>query len=191
MANEKLTAIRVAHPFVSPIADDDLFYTVQDTGTTPAERAITGAELKEEIRSNPIAILGRTAVQSIPDSSNTAIVWDSELSDLNTMHSLGTNPSRITVPIDGIYLITAGIFFAGDATGIRSIKIYQGGNVKKVMDKPVPSTGGDYLEVTSILTASANDYFEIYVWQAAGHALDAGGVSLYLNQFSVALLRQT
>jgi len=47
MANQKLTAIRVAKPYVAPIADADLFYTVQDTGTTPEDRAITGLELRQ------------------------------------------------------------------------------------------------------------------------------------------------
>jgi hypothetical protein len=46
MADEKLTAILATSPFVPPLADTDLFYCVQDVGSTPDERAITGAQLK-------------------------------------------------------------------------------------------------------------------------------------------------
>jgi len=49
LADQKLTAIRVANPFVSPLKDDDLLYIVQDTGTTPQERAITGLELSGDL----------------------------------------------------------------------------------------------------------------------------------------------
>jgi hypothetical protein len=45
MADEKLTQIRVSAPFQTPLADDDLLYIVQNTGTSPEGRAITGDEL--------------------------------------------------------------------------------------------------------------------------------------------------
>jgi hypothetical protein len=46
MTNEKLTAIRTASPYVSPLADTDLLYLVQDVGAVPDERGITGLELR-------------------------------------------------------------------------------------------------------------------------------------------------
>jgi len=49
MADEKLTEVRVSSPFVSPLADADLFYVVQDTGATPDERAMTASELRDEL----------------------------------------------------------------------------------------------------------------------------------------------
>jgi hypothetical protein len=49
MADEKLTAIRTSSPFVSPLAAADLIYLVQDTATTPDQRAITASELSDEL----------------------------------------------------------------------------------------------------------------------------------------------
>lgn len=50
MADQKLTAVRSTSPFVSPLAAADLIYLVQDTGSTPDERAMTAAELATELR---------------------------------------------------------------------------------------------------------------------------------------------
>jgi hypothetical protein len=49
LADEKLTAIRTSSPFATPLAAADLFYLVQDTATTPDERAITASELSDEL----------------------------------------------------------------------------------------------------------------------------------------------
>ena len=49
MANQKLTAVRAATPFVTPLVAADQFYLVQDTATTPEGRAITASELKDEL----------------------------------------------------------------------------------------------------------------------------------------------
>jgi hypothetical protein len=59
MANQKLTEIRAASPYAAPLAADDLLYVVQDTGTTPDERAITGTELRAAILNYPASILQR------------------------------------------------------------------------------------------------------------------------------------
>lgn len=70
MADEKLTAVRVSNPFVSPIASGDLFYMVQDTGTTPEERAITGNELRNELGYPTKHISGFTYSNNGTDATN-------------------------------------------------------------------------------------------------------------------------
>ena len=49
MADEYLTEVRVSSPFVSPLADADLIYLVQDTASTADERAMTASELRDEL----------------------------------------------------------------------------------------------------------------------------------------------
>lgn len=49
--SDKLTALRVSKPFVSPLADDDLFLIGQGNPGSPESRAMTGQELADELRS--------------------------------------------------------------------------------------------------------------------------------------------
>jgi hypothetical protein len=46
MTDAKLTELRSTSPYVAPLADTDLMYLVQDVGSAPDERVMSGAELK-------------------------------------------------------------------------------------------------------------------------------------------------
>jgi hypothetical protein len=55
MADEKLTQVRTSTPYQSPLDGDDLFYVVQDTGSSPEGRAMTSTELVTAIRAAILA----------------------------------------------------------------------------------------------------------------------------------------
>ena len=70
----------------------------------------------------PTARVRRTTGQSIPDSTTTAIAFTTETwKTVASMHSNSVNNSRLTAPIDGVYLITASVLWQGSTVGRRTI----------------------------------------------------------------------
>jgi hypothetical protein len=69
------------------------------------------------------AILRRAANQSINASAWTAISWDTEDRDGDGLHSLVTNPTRLTIPADwptGLWAVTVSVVWAA-TTGSRRL----------------------------------------------------------------------
>jgi len=89
MADQKLTAVRVSKPFVSPLANNDLLYLVQDTATTADERAISGEELRGEIPSGApggrLTLTSGTPVTTSDVGSVTDVYYTPYLNDEITL----------------------------------------------------------------------------------------------------------
>jgi hypothetical protein len=124
----------------------------------------------------------RTAAQSIPDSTLTAMLWTgTDAYDSNSLHDpAGATPSRIVVPTGGgigIWILTAQISWANNATGLRSLYIYKNGVTRlKRSNAAGINIGavGNYMEITAVDDAPAvGDYYELYVEQNSGVALNA------------------
>jgi hypothetical protein len=73
--------------------------------------------------------LTKSTNQSINNTTETAITWDTEEFDSNDLHSLTSNTSRITAQKAGFYLIIGDIAFAGhsDAGQRYASLVYNGG----------------------------------------------------------------
>ena len=136
----------------------------------------------------PACVAFRGSNQSINNTTETAILFDSEVEDTGTLHSTSTNTSRITVPIAGKYLVTGAITFAFHATGDRTAKLYKGGaNFKFLGGCKSAASGstGTGISFAQRVTLAANDYLEIFVYQSSGGALnivgDAAGIWTSFN----------
>jgi hypothetical protein len=116
-----------------------------------------------------------TSIQTIPNSTWTAINLDSEEYDTNDYHDNVTNNSRITIPESGYYLVT-GYFRLASYNGARmyAIQFYVNGS-------SISSTHQEYLsentnqqtvESTQVLKLDAGDYVELYAYQSSGGNLD-------------------
>jgi hypothetical protein len=133
-------------------------------------------------------ILRRTTAQSIPTATATEIEFGSgtEVYDPLSMHDTSTNNTRITIPIDGMYHITAGGRFS-NSTGGSSRILYisvNGGNVNSVCS--TIDSSGRWANTNSIThELSVNDYVEMSVYQNVGTNLDFGGSSYNSINFSV------
>jgi len=116
--------------------------------------------------------LYKSGTQSINNSTDTALTWDSEQFDTDTFHSTSTNTSRITIPSGkaGKYLFTGRINWATNATGSREFKFFKNGVEQFWQPVAVAptQTGNTW---TTIYDAAVSDYFEAYVWQNSGGAL--------------------
>lgn len=107
-----------------------------------------------------------------------ALVFDTEDEDTNSMHSTSVNTSRITVPINGIYLVSGGVVFAADADGQRAVAFRKNSsgannpNVKGRIHETNPG-GADapVLAVATVIKLAATDYIELVAFQNSGAAL--------------------
>lgn len=159
--------------------------------TTPATWSVgespTAAKLNTHVRDNlswlhdsaPAVRLYASGAQTISNDSWTAISFDSELVDNDSMHSGGT-PTRITFTTAGVYAIqaTAPFFAIGSPVGL-------GVRISTNALGPVFETIGigcsqDFNgpSISGIVPFNAADYMELEVWQNSGGNLDTvSGVS--------------
>ena len=61
------------------------------------------------------ALVYITSPQSIPNSANTKLIWDTEVFDTDGYWALG-QPTRLTIPNAGIYLVGADLSLSAGAT---------------------------------------------------------------------------
>lgn len=121
-----------------------------------------------------------TNTTGLSHTSGTSLLltWDTEVADTDTMHSTGTNPSRLIATTAGLYAIVARAAFAANATGIRSLDVRKNaagaaaGGTRVGYDSQTPVTGA----VTSIavimdVRLAAGDYLEAFGFQSSGGAL--------------------
>ena len=115
-----------------------------------------------------------SSTQSIPNSSHTAVNFNSEHFDTDSMHDTSTNNSRITVKTAGKYMVVANIVFAFNATGQRQVQIRVNGSTYrgKVFLDANSATYGNRMNVSAILDLDVDDYVECVVWQNSGGSLN-------------------
>lgn len=85
------------------------------TGTTITSTWGNSVKTATDYLANPPACrVFHSAAQSIASATNTALAFNSERYDTNTMHDTVTNNSRITMNTAGLYIVTANIQLASD-----------------------------------------------------------------------------
>jgi hypothetical protein len=114
----------------------------------------------------------RSTAQSISNATYTAITWDTETYDTDTMHSIVSNTERLTATTAGVYVISAAIGVANSATGSRAIRILKNETEVHRHYTAVQSADGWYWPLTIQLKLAATDYVTVEVYQSSGAALD-------------------
>lgn len=116
-----------------------------------------------------------TAVQSIPNNAYTALNWDSNQVDNQGLHSTATNTSNIYIKEAGTYRISAQLYFAANATGVRIARIQKNGSAlnRTTVSVPVSSASVASTMHSSIINSAVpGDYYSVEVYQNSGGALD-------------------
>lgn len=122
-------------------------------------------------------------VQSIPNAAWTNVVFDSEISDVGGMFSV-VNPSRITFPVAGVYLIVADLIFPANATGLRYIAINLNGSIQTHITI-VPGMSVDHrLHTVALYARSDGEWIEIQAQQSSGGPLSISGASVVVQRLS-------
>lgn len=146
-------------------------------------------------RRTPSIKVYRTAAQSISNTTATAISFPTgsatEAWDTDALHSLSSNPTRITIPngLAGKWLVQGSIEWAGNATGYRWAQILL--NASQVANVTMASTGAapdTHQFISTILQLNAGDYVELYGTQSSGGPLNAAGPGEYGTWFAATRL---
>lgn len=140
------------------------------------------------------------SVQSIPDATPTAVVWNTPQFDDLGFWSPGS-PTRLTVPSNrGVARVrlSAGIRWTANSTGERKITIrsnpvgiYAANSIWASDDRPSDDTG-DATVTTPVLNVEEGMYFEVIVEQSSTGALainTTGAADNHANFFTVEVLK--
>lgn len=137
--------------------------------------------------SPPACRVFNSAAISIPNSTTTALTFDSERYDPTGMHSTVTNTSRITISTAGLYLVTGHVAFAGNATGFRWIAVSLNGTTTLLaMHNQLSVTAADQalFSVSTVWKFSPGDFIQLLVNQTSGGALNVNSAADYSPEFS-------
>ena len=117
-----------------------------------------------------------SSVQSVPNSTVTAMLCGSESLDNDEMHSTASNTSRITAVNAGRYTFTGTAQFAidGTGTGMRRLSFRLNGTTEYdlVQVAAVSTLSSVILSGSRTFTLDISDYVEMVVLQSSGGALN-------------------
>lgn len=121
----------------------------------------------------PRAEVSRSSTQSIPNETQTTMIWQTSSYNVRNMWSSGVNPSRLTVPtgMGGLYYLSTTVEFdhapdpqSGDGT--RQVALMKNGSIIGRLIAPNAGTGqASRVFYSREVMASAGDYFEVAVYQ--------------------------
>jgi hypothetical protein len=126
---------------------------------------------------------------SIPDSAVTALTFNTVRRDNGGLYN-AANPSRLTAPVDGWYLITGTAVFTTSAGGTRrigTIKINGTGVAQVEWGYGASTFPGE--NITTLYYLTAGQYAEFCVYQDSGGALNIMYYANYSPEFAMALIK--
>ena len=142
---------------------------VADSSVSP-----TGLKWAAPAASTPTFVgwsLTKSSGQSISNTTNTAITFNTETFDTDGFHT--GSDAKITIPSgkSGKYLIVAQITISENATGLRSYALYKNGTLLKYMTQvSAANFSGNYPQMAAsvIVDVVATDYLELFFYQDSG-----------------------
>lgn len=142
---------------------------------------------------NIICRVYKSAHQSINSGTPTAITFDSEVLDTDTLHDTVTNNSRLTASIAGKYYVWGICQFAGNNAGANTgqmvgFYLYKNAALESLGNfLPYPNANGDTPICTGgvVISLAASDYVEMYGYQSTGGAWNVLGGNNYNTQFGM------
>lgn len=116
----------------------------------------------------PVCILRDSDGQTIANSTETTLNFDTEVADAWGMHSAGT-PSRITIGVRGNYVISATVSWASGAGTSRYIRIVKNGSATILKGLRRMNTTATLTQtLTGVVNLAAGDYITCVVHQNSG-----------------------
>jgi hypothetical protein len=153
--------------------------TVPAPRTWTSSEQVTAAKLNTDIRdafnffkAPPMAVLRKSANQTIANNTTTAVIWDVEVLDRDGGHSNTTNNTRYTAQTTGWYHLRTIVYWsnAGSQAAWHDLYFRKNGSTAQnrsvwvnrgsLFDSPHSTEGymrlvaGDYVEVMTILLNS-------------------------------------
>jgi hypothetical protein len=142
------------------------------------------ADLSRGPNNSPSARVYHNANQSISSVGVTALAFNSERFDNDTIHSTSTNNTRLTCKTAGKYLIGGSVEWASNATGFRQLLIRVNGSFYVDVGTVNPISGDTTKQgVKTLYQLAVNDYVELLVFQTSGGSLNVNSVGAYSPEF--------
>lgn len=150
-----------------------------------AQKDMTGlSALLDLLWVPPAARVYHNAAQSIPNATWTALAFNSERFDNNSIHDVTTNNSRLTCNTAGLYLISGHIQYATSTAGTyRQLGILLNGATQLAMVLISPPNALAKMSVATVYQLAAGDYVELTTSQDSGGALDVTVAANYSPEF--------
>jgi len=118
------------------------------------------------------ASVSHSAAQSIANVTPTALAFNTEGWDTDTIHNTVTNNSRLTATTAGKYVVLGFVHWANNSTGQRIASIRQNGTTT-IVDTAEGVISGEVRHCVGVfVNLAATDYVELVVYQDSGGALD-------------------
>ena len=116
----------------------------------------------------------RSTSQTITTSTQTKVIFDNVDSDGWNCWDVSPNPTRLTAPLTGRYIITGNVAFEAASSGHRAINILKNNTVELARSdfNPVSNSVDTHSTVTChAVSLTKGDYVELRVWQNSGSDL--------------------
>jgi hypothetical protein len=162
LASNAVNSARIANGTVMP----------DDTGTVPAVRA-----------TSPVSDINGECLSGSKTGQPTTMVFQTEAFDTANMHSTpaGCAPDEapLIAPRSGVYLLSAGLAWAQNATGTRYVGINRNGSPVAADERQAnggTGAGGTLLTVTTTTALNQGDELTVEVNQNTGGSLIIQGV---------------
>lgn len=152
--------------------------TIPSPPTFTVQQKLTAALMNTNVRdainfltAPPLCVLTHSATQTLTTATVTPIVFDTEATDTDGMHSTASNTSRITAVTAGYYLVAGHIPFAANATGGRHGWLSLNGTTTRIAWASATSVTA--ATITSLAMSGAvflnvGDYVELMGYQTSG-----------------------
>lgn len=135
----------------------------------------------------PSARVYRSTNQSISDSTDTILLFDSERRDTASLHSTSSNIGRLTAPVAGMYAITANVEFASNTSGRREMRLLLNGSTIIAQEIRAGAISGinSPIHLSTLYYLAQNDYVEVQVWQNRGGNLNVLASANFSPEFAM------
>src|SRR5687768_15816704 len=127
------------------------------------------------------------AAISIATATATALTFNSERFDTDTMHSTSVDTGRLTCVTAGFYEITVNIEWAANATGRRVVSLRVGGltTIASLQAMAVSDGTVTRQSLTTVYELAEGDYVEVLVVQTSGGNLNVQATGNLSPEFSM------
>lgn len=168
---------------ITPASAGGTHYILVDNLPT-SDPAVTNAlfTTRGHVYKSPATPLGygkstRSTTQAISSSTAwTTISFDTEVTDSGAFVDIAGNPTRITVPATGVYLVGFEVAFAVAAGGLRDARIQATGTGSGIVCRANDDPAGGSFEValgqSTLWNLTAADYIELQVRQNSGGSVN-------------------
>lgn len=124
--------------------------------------------------SPPRARVWQSVAQTITNSTGTptAVTFTSEDVDTDTIHSVASNTSRMTIVTPGRYRCTGSVGIAANATGVRTLRLQKNGvTTIAAVRQAGTAAATQYMQITEDILCVTGDYIELTIEQNSGGSL--------------------